>query len=580
MRFVLVAECFSRIESIAGRKDMAAELSALFSSCSPEEARALAYIAQGIVAPPWHNLDTGSGDRTIIESLSHAFGYSEKIVEREYATLGDLGLVAEKLCAKRVQSSLSAQELDFKYVYFAIVRMCKTSGAGSHSSKVSLLSELMNSASPLEAKFIARLAAGKLRLGIGESTIIDAISRSCKNCEDPDRAKAYRAQLERAYNLSSDLGYLAQEFVKSPDSAAQFGITLFLPVRPALAERASSPKEIISRLKVCAVEGKFDGFRMQIHKKGKKVEIFSRKLELITESYPDIVRSAASIPVDECIFEGEAIGRDEKADRFYSFQETMRRRRKHGIDAMSREVPLSVYVFDIMFMEGRDITPLPYSERRDALEKIFPHGLFSVSEKKIAGSEEELSKMFRKAEEEGLEGLMAKDLNAPYTAGARKFAWIKLKKSYGESQDTVDAVVVGYYLGKGQRADFNFGGMLAAVLDDSRGILQTVARVGSGYSEDEMRAFAETFSKSKIKSPPANLEWKAEPDFWVEPKTVIEIAFDSITQSPVHTCAERNGRGYALRFPRMIRVRDDKGVADCTTSSEVESMFLGAQKKP
>jgi len=181
--------------------------------------------------------------------------------------------------------------------------------------------------------------------------------------------------------------------------------------------------------------------------------------------------------------------------------------------------------------------------------------------------------MFKTATEQGLEGIMAKDLGASYTAGKRKFAWIKLKKSYGKSVDTIDAVIVGYYLGKGARAEFEFGGLLVAVYNSDNNRLETVAKVGSGYTEDEMRELQEMLSDIKTDSPPSQLDYKMEPDFWVAPKYVVEVAFDDITQSPVHTCAMKDEKGLALRFPRMQKLRSDKGIDEITTSSEVRGMF-------
>jgi len=183
--------------------------------------------------------------------------------------------------------------------------------------------------------------------------------------------------------------------------------------------------------------------------------------------------------------------------------------------------------------------------------------------------------LFQESMSSGLEGIMAKDLNAPYTAGKRKFAWIKLKKSYGKAVDTVDGVVVGYYLGKGSRAEFEFGGLLIAVRNEDTGKLETVAKIGSGFTEDEMVSLEKMLDKIKTKEAPEDLVHTIAPDFWVEPKYVVEVAFDEITKSPTHTCGLREGndKGYALRFPRLVQIRKDKGVKDATTTSEVEEMF-------
>jgi DNA ligase-1 len=310
-----------------------------------------------------------------------------------------------------------------------------------------------------------------------------------------------------------------------------------------------------------------------VHKKGDRVEIFSRRLERITPAYPDVVKAAEKLKAKSIIFEGEALAFNEKEKKFYSFQETMHRRRKHGVEKAKEKYPLRVFAFDLHMLNGKDYTQKPYLERRKALEKVFPRGMLELSEMKIVDSIKEMQELFDRATKMRLEGIIAKDLEAPYTAGKRKFAWIKLKKSYGKEIDTIDAVVVGYFRGKGSRAEFGFGGLLVAVLNEKGGRYETIAKVGSGFTEEEMETFAKELGKMKEKEPPKDLDFRIEPDFWVKPKMVVEIAYDNITKSPTHNCGEEEGKGYALRFPRLIRVREDKGPKETTTTKEVKEMY-------
>lgn len=566
MLFQKLAKVFEKIESKSGRLEMTGLLGELFREASPEEAERIAYIVEGELLPPYMGVDMGMGEKFVLQAISEGSGYSRKDVEEEFAALGDLGSVAEKMLSGKKQQSLTAQELTIAYVYAALMRIAKASGRGSQEEKIKRLVELYHNARPLEAKYITRFVLGQLRLGVGGPTILDALSFSEKG------DKSLREELDRAYNLCSDIGYVARIFKENPKRIGEFRIEVFKPIMPALAERLSSGKEIIEKIGKCAVEQKYDGFRMAIHKKGGRVEIFSRRLERITPSFPDVVKEVEKLKEGEIIFEGEALAFNEKEKKFYSFQETMHRRRKYGIEEAEKKYPLHLHVFDLHYLGGKDWTEKPYIERRRMLEKIFPKGNLRLSEMKIVDSAEEVEKFFEEAVGMGLEGLIAKDLNASYTAGKRKFAWIKLKKSYGKEVDTVDALVVGYYRGKGTRTEFGFGGLLVAVYNEKKERFETIAKVGSGFTEEEMKKFSEELGKIKTAKPPADLDYKMEPDFWVKPKIVVEIAYDNITKSPVHTCGEEEGKGFALRFPRLVRVRDDKGPYDVTTTKEIKEM--------
>jgi len=564
-----VAATFLELESKSGRLEMTDILAALFKKTRPDDAPMLAYLIQGQLSPPYEGIDLGMGEKFAIEAIGASAGYTREQVEKDYRKSGDLGLTAESLLCGRRQQALHTREMDIGYVYGAFMKIARASGTGSQELKKKLLTELLNNSSPLEARFIVRFVLGRLRLGVGDPTILDALSVATVG------DKSMREPLERAYNVCSDLGVVARTYMENPEKIKRFKVQPFKPLMPALAERLSTPEEIIGKLGKCGVEMKFDGFRMQCHKKGGRVELYSRKLELTTPMFPEVVEEVRGLKVKEIIFEGEALAYDSKRGRYFSFQETMHRKRKHGISEAEKELPLNIFCFDLLYLNGKDMTGEPYKDRRAALERIFPHGILKLSETRIVDSAEELEAIFKESMSSGLEGIMAKDLNAAYAAGKRKFAWIKLKKSYGKSVDTVDGVIVGYYLGKGSRAEFEFGGLLVAVRNEDNGKLETVAKIGSGFSEEEMAGFKKMLDNIKTKEAPEDLSYRMEPDFWVEPKYVVEVAFDEITKSPTHTCGMREGedKGYALRFPRMVQIRKDKGPKDATTSGEVEEMF-------
>jgi len=583
LHFSKVAKIFAEIEEKAGRLEMTGILAELFKQTGKTEVKKLIYLCQGMLSPPYEGIDLGLGEQFAIRAIAASFGYSKSDVEKQYKDIGDLGMVAEKLGEKKKQQSFSSREMDVSYVYDSFVKIAKMSGSGSQESKIKALTELLNNSSPVEARFIVRFVTGRLRLGVGDPTIMDALSVSVSG------DKSMREKIDRAYNICSDLGHVAELFLENQESIAKFRVQPFKPLMPALAERLSTPDEIIEKIGACAVEMKFDGFRLQCHKKGNEVELYSRKLEKMTHMFPDVVSAIQKLGAKEIIFEGEALAYNQKEKKYYSFQQTMHRRRKHGVDAASRELPLNVFVFDILYIDGDDMTELPYSQRRKRLEKIFPSGMSGTSgtsgilksgDSRLVKTGKELKKIFDESVSEGLEGIMAKDLSSPYTAGKRKFAWIKLKKSYGKSVDTIDGVVVGYYLGKGSRAEFEFGGLLLAVYNEDKGKFETIAKIGGGFSEQELTEFKEMLQEITTEAPPSNLDWNdmQKPDFWVRPKFVVEVAFDDITQSPTHTCGMKSGKGgeakgFALRFPRMVRLRSDKGVDEITTTREVIAMY-------
>lgn len=576
MRFFELASAFAEIEKTAGRLDMTGLLSELFKKAEGGQIGKIVYLCEGTLAPSHMGIDLGMGEKFAMGAIALSSGLERKKIEKLYKEQGDLGLVAESLGPHRRQMSLSGGELTVARVYETLMRIAKAGGQGSQEVKIKLLADLLNSAKPVEAKYIVRLVLGKLRLGIGDPTILDALSVM----EAGD--KSMRAKIERAYNLCSDLGLVAEKFAANPKAIEKFEIVPFSPIRPALAERLPTAEAVIAKIGRCAAEGKYDGLRMQVHRKGNRVEIFSRKLEVMTGMFPEIVEAVRGLGAKEIIFEGEALGYELKSGKYLSFQQTIQRKRKYGVEAMSKESPLRLFAFDLLFLDGRDYTLLPYGKRRKELERVVKkgkNGTIAISEQIVTDKPAELEKFFQKCAKEGLEGIIAKDLRAPYVAGARKFAWIKLKRSYGALADTIDAVVCGYYLGKGARAEFDFGGLLVAVYNDEEDRFETIARVGSGFTEEEMESMEKLLSKIRVRERPKGLESKVTPDFWCELKYVVSVTADEITLSPMHTAGMKGDTGYALRFPRMVAVRSDKGPKEATTVSEIIEMFEMQKRK-
>jgi DNA ligase-1 len=314
----------------------------------------------------------------------------------------------------------------------------------------------------------------------------------------------------------------------------------------------------------------------QIHKKGNQVMVFSRRLENMTAAFPEVVETIKnSVKAKEAIIDSEALAYNETTGELYPFQYTIQRKRKHDVKEKSEEMPLHVFAFDLIYLDGKDMTEKPYHERRKTLERIIKPDGISLVESITTDNLKELKRYFTKAIERGCEGLVCKDPNSPYKAGSRGFNWIKLKRSYrGELADTIDIVIVGYYLGKGSRAEFKFGGLLGAVYDEDSDTFKTVTRVGTGFSEEMMKKLEKTLDPIVVKTKPARVDAVVEPDFWVKPIYVITVKADEITESPMHTAGRKGETGYALRFPRMIGdIREDKAPEDATSVAELIRMF-------
>jgi DNA ligase-1 len=470
--------------------------------------------------------------------------------------------------------------------------------------KIKLLAELYNSSSPLEAKFITRFIIGRLRLGINAPTVTEALALHFvpeflkkpenkellereygplkKEEEIKQKARMFlKEKIEQKYFLYSDLGEISsilwKEGLKGLDKVK---VELFTPIKPALAERLPTYEEILEKLGgKCAVEAKYDGFRLQIHKQEDKVKIFSRRQEEITHMLPDIVEAIKKTKPKNFIIEGEALAYDKRTKENLRFQMTIQRKRKYDIPEISKKLPLRLYVFDVIYFEGKETWEQTFLERRALIEKNFNiSDIFQPTEMKIVSTKKEMQEFFNKTTGKGYEGIMAKDLSAPYVPGARKFAWIKFKKSYQEGiQDTFDVVIIGFYKGKGKRKGV-VGSLLTATYNDKTGEYETIAKVSTGLSDEQLSELYGKLSSHILKNKPPYyiVSKELEPDLYVEPFMVIEIASDEITESPWHSCALKlnsNKKGLALRFPRVIRVREKKP-EDATSSKEVYGLYL------
>jgi len=542
------------------------------------------YLTQGKLYPDFVGLEIGVAEKLAIRAVAKATGRSEKVIETDMKKIGDLGETTANFLEKKTQATLSPQEpLTVEKVYESFDKMAKATGAGSIDQKIIILAGLLANATPKEAKYIIRTVTGELRLGIADMTVLDALAIAYGG------GKEAREALERAYNISSDLGRVAKTVAeKGIDAIQKFEVVLGEPIRPMLAERLGSLQEILEKLGgKCMAEFKYDGERIQIHKKGDEITLFSRRLENISDQYPDAIELLRKhVKPKEAIVEAECVAIDLDTGEMRPFQELMHRRRKYGIKQAIEEYPVSLFVFDTLYSDGKDLTLEPYPVRHEYLKKTIEQSdRIRLAQFIITDNLEELERFFEKAVENGCEGLMCKSIakGSIYQAGARGWLWIKYKRDYkSEMTDTVDLVIVGAYHGRGKRAG-TYGALLLAAYDKEEDTFKTVTKCGTGFTNEDLEKLPKLMEKHRIPHRHSRVQSTLEADVWFEPTIVIEIIGAEITLSPIHTCATdviRKGSGLAIRFPRFTgNYRLDKSAEDATTVREITEIYKSQLKK-
>ena len=597
MEFELLANTFEKLEAVSARTQMTLYLVDLFKKTPADLIDKVVYLMQGRLWPDWKGLpELGVGEKGIIKAIVLATHSKESEVEQLRRKYGDLGTVAallkerlEKTPGKPIgilaflpQQQVKKKKLTVQEVYDTLAKIALAQGEGSRDLKIKLLARLLTDASPKEAKYIVRFVEGRLRLGVGDATIMDALAIVYAG------SQAYRPVIERAYNLRADLGMVAKILAtEGIEALKKIKPEIGVPIRPMLAERLNNPVEILKQVGGKAiVEYKYDGERAQIHKRGDQIWIFSRRLENITRQYPDVQEYARKyIKAHEAIVEGEIVAVDPETGELRPFQELMRRKRKHDIHIAMKEVPVHVYLFDVLYVDGEDYTQKTLPERRKKLEEIIEQSdEFRIAEYIITDDPQELEEFFLKAIEDGAEGVMVKAIHgkAIYQAGARGWLWIKYKRDYkSEMIEPVDLVAVGAFYGRGRRGG-KYGTLLMAAYDPKTDTFKTVCKVGSGFTDEDLDKMMEMFKPYVIPNKHPRVDSAMKPDVWFQPAIVAEIIGAELTLSPVHTCCygwAKPGAGISIRFPRFIRWRPDKGPEDVTTTEELFEMYKRQLRK-
>jgi len=585
MKFIELANAFEQIDATTKRLEITDMLVDLVCRTPKDEISRVVYLLEGKLYPDYEGIELGLAEKLLVRVAAEVAGKSEKAIESDYKKSGDIGLTIEKVVEKRSQTTLTKRPLTVKVVYDTFDKIAHSEGSGSVETKLRLLSSLLNDATPKEGKYIARLAVGNLRLGVADMTILDALAVAYGG------DKIAREPLERAYNLSSDLGHVAEVVARDGlEGVKKLKITVGRPIRSMLCERLPDAESILEKLGgQASAEYKYDGLRIQAHIGAKGgVELFSRRLEKITEQFPDVAAAIRkSVRAKEAIVEGECVAVDANTGDMLPFQVISQRRgRKYEIERMSEEVPVTVFLFDALYVDGTDLTTDPYLKRRKMLlDLVKPSDRVVVAQQFVVSDAKRLEQLMDEAVAAGCEGLVVKNLSEQsiYQAGARGWLWIKYKRSYKAAvQDTFDLVPVGAFAGRGRRAG-NYGALLMAVYNQKDDVFETICKLGSGFTDADLASLPATMDPylTKHRTPRVNSLMQA--DVWFTPSMVLEVTADEITLSPMHTCARdavRESSGLALRFPRFTgKWRRDKAAEDATTSAEAVEMYKKQLKK-
>lgn len=571
MRFSQLAIYFDRISQNSLRLEITRILAELFSKLNPDEIEKVVYLLQGRVRPAYEGIDFGMAEKMIIKASILALNIDKSYFDKEFKKIGDLGQTVEYF--KKQYLSFEEKEMMINEVYQVFYRLAKAEGVGSQEVKISLLSQLIRQLDPLSSRFLVRIPTGNIRMGFSDMTVLDAYSWMLKG------DKSLREIIEKAYHVRPELGFIGRIIKENRvKELEKIRPKVFTPIIMMRAERLSSAKEILNQIGKCFIEPKFDGFRLQVHSRPgfAEVRLFSRSLEDVTYMYPDIVEGVKKqVKAKEIIFEGEAIGYNPKTGDFLSFQETVQRKRKYNIEKMVEKIPLRLFAFDLLYKDGVNYINKPFIERRKALEKSIKTErnltieTILIADQEEVSQENRLEKLFDQAVKKGLEGVLAKKIDGVYKPGVREWNWIKYKKSYSSKiKDTIDCLVMGYDFGKGKRTSFGIGAFLVGVYDQEKDQFLTVAKIGTGLTDEEWNHLRIKSLELRIKNKPKDylVNKIMECDVWLMPSIIVEIRADEITKSPVHTA------GLALRFPRLERFRDDKNPQEITTFKELQSM--------
>ncbi|KKP77495.1 MAG: putative DNA ligase [candidate division WS6 bacterium GW2011_GWF1_35_23] len=598
-----IATKFEELEKISSRNDMSKIIAELFISLDVEERQALSYILQGRVAPLFVVSEFNLSEKSIFKLLGNILSSKggKYDLKGRKVKLGDVGEVVREVTEELGYESKGLSLMD---IYESMWQIINSSGTGSSEKKANIVGELFSKMSPIESKYLARIICGELRLGINAKSVLDAFS----NILQGDKSK--RELLDRVYGINPDLGYVST--ILGEENNISTTIFPGVPILPRLVERVGSFEEVFERFEEeFLVQPKYDGLRCQIHKydesvqgessliwrkhlkkehanglfgessASKAVKLFTRNLEDVTEMFPEIVEDAMAMKAESFILDSEILGWDHAKNNFLSYQETMQRRRKYGVGEKAKDIPVKAMVFDVLYLNGKDISELDTEIRARTIKEVVPDTTRGISQSptEAIGEMSRLKEVFDNRVSEGLEGIIVKQKSGRYLPGVRNYEWIKLKKSMEKGLvDTIDLVAVGYYHGSGKRGALGVGAVLGAIYNSESNSYEAVCKVGTGFSDELLANISEKFKDISLVKKPVNVlvEDTLIPDIWVNPEVVFSVESDEITRN---LKADKGiAGGLSLRFPRLIEWGRDKTAEEATSLEELMRLF-SLQKK-
>ena len=590
LRFKILCECYFQIEKTQKKLEMVDILADTLINAKADEIGKISLLTIGKIYPDFLGIELMLAEKMAIRALALATGMSDKSVTKMLEELGDLGKTAHNLLENKPQSTLLAftnqkeeTEYDVLEIWTKLDSIAQMTGEGSSDKKIRTLSGLISKISPLEARYIIRIVCGQLRLGVASQLLLEALSKAKTG------SRENKNLLERANNRCADIGFVAETLYSGGlEEVRKIEVKLFSPIRVMLAQRVSSSNEMLERFNGrCSLEYKYDGLRVQIHKKGTNVKLFSRRPENVTNQFPDVIKFINEAAIeDEFIVEGEIVAFDRIRNKILSFQLVAQRKRKHDIEQKTSEIPVRVYLFDTLFCFDESKLDMDYLERRKLLDEIIRKtDNIQFSHQTIASTADEIESFFHQALEESCEGIMGKSVSegSKYQAGARGWNWVKYKADYVDKlSDAFDLVILGADYGKGKRAG-KFGSFLLGCYNPDENLFQTFTWVATGFSDENLDELHRDL-KPLIRDKPKEVHSVVESNVWFDPKVVIEVSGAEITVSQMHTCSrgflEKETDGLALRFPRFTgKFVSDRPPEQATSSEEIRTIYLNQRNK-
>ncbi len=578
MQYSELAGFYEKLEGTTKRLEKTHILSILFSKAREEDLKELAYLAQGTVFPAYDEREIGISSQLIMKSISAATGISQSEIEKKWKSIGDLGRVAEELVRNKKQSTLFSKNLTVRKVFENLRKVAEISGAGAVEKKISLVAELLTAASPLEARYIARTILEELRIGVGEGAVRDAIvwaffservgfeynqKENFLDIKNKEEYNKYLTVVQEAYDMSNDFGAVLIASRKGISALRDIKLQPGRPVKVMLALKVKNISEGFETVgKPAALEFKYDGFRLMITKDKKgSIKLFTRRLDEVTKQFPEVVEYVKEfVKGRSFILDSEAVGYDSKKLHYRPFQEISQRiKRKYEIARMEKELPVEVNVFDILYYEGKNLINKPFRERRQLIERVVNEKKWKLklAENFITDNEREAEDFYKKALDAGEEGVMMKNLNAPYKPGARVGYMLKLKPAL----NTFDLVITGAEYGTGRRGGWLSSFILACQHENE---LLEIGKVGTGIKEKEEEGLS--FEELTRMLKPLIIKEEGR-TVKLKPRVIVEVTYQEIQKSPTYSS------GFALRFPRVTRLRQDRGVKDIAFLHEIKAEY-------